>query len=273
MKKNILFLCVTYNSNNELYNFLNSVCEAIKFYNDKYLVEICISDNNINNNLNFDLSNFENVTIYYYKNANNLGYLGAIRKIINYDFRLNIIDYDFITISNVDLLLSKDFFYSLSNHKLDAKTAWIAPSIFSTKEKRDKNPKIITRPSLKKINYFILKYKFPILNYVYDIFFYKFKKNRKVSLNNVCIYAGHGSFMIFTNIFIPIIVKMNFPSFLFGEEIYIGELASRSYFKVIYVPEISIIDIEHVSTGKLNYKTYCKYNYQSLAKLKFFFNE
>ena len=55
--------------------------------------------------------------------------------------------YDYVAISNVDLLLKDDFLTQLSNLYVDKDIAWLAPKIWSNKEYRDRNPKIINRYS------------------------------------------------------------------------------------------------------------------------------
>jgi GT2 family glycosyltransferase len=273
MNKNILILCVTYNSNKELLNYLNSINNALNYSPNIFNVDVFIADNNPENNIIINFKNYVNLNIDYCLNNINLGYLGGVTNLINTKLGTKVFNYDFLLISNVDLLLSVDFFSSLSNLKLDPLTAWIAPSIFSNNEKRDKNPKIISRPSKYKFSFYITKYRFPLINYIYEKSFYRLKYLKKAHKNKLEIYAGHGSFMIFTNLFISEIKNMNFPSFLFGEEIYLAELVLKSNYKVIYEPLLKIYDIEHASTSKLNYITFCKSNFDSLLKLKSIFYE
>jgi hypothetical protein len=273
MSKNILILCVTYNSNNELLNYLCSINNALNYSPNIFNVDVYIADNNPENKIIINSKNYINLNINYSLNKINLGYLGGVTNLINTKLETNIFNYDFLVISNVDLLLSDDFFSSLSNLKLDPLTAWIAPSIFSNNEKRDKNPKIMSRPSQEKFSFYLTKFKFPLINFIYDKSFYRLKYLKKTYKNKLEIYAGHGSFMIFTNKFISDIKNMNYPSFLFGEEIYLAELVLKANYKVIYEPSIKISDIEHASTSKLNYISFCKSNYDSLLKLKSLFYE
>ena len=135
--------------------------------------------------------------------------------------------FDYFIISNVDLVLAKNFFTELFIKVNIKNTGWIAPKIYSLSEKKDRNPKIIARPSKSKISFLCLMYKIPILYYFYRLILYSSTRKIKLSKNINYIYAGHGSFMIFTNYFSTNINYINFNSFLFGEEIFIAELCKK----------------------------------------------
>src|SRR5690606_20168163 len=62
-------------------------------------------------------------------------------------------DYDFVVVCNVDLIVADDFFSALMAYPVASETGLIAPSIISDKDGRDLNPKIIRRPSVRKIKF------------------------------------------------------------------------------------------------------------------------
>jgi GT2 family glycosyltransferase len=213
----------------------------------------------------------KNVSITIHPTTENLGYLGGIinsMKISNLYFD----EYIYVIISNVDVLLPPDFFAILLSYNKDKSLAWIAPKIISQKERRDRNPKILNRPVLNHIDRLRLLYKYPILYYLYTKTLYKRKKLQQEN-NRQEIYAGHGSFMIFTGNFIEKNREMEFPCFLFGEEIFLAELVRKNNKKVMYEPDIKVYDIDHVSTGKMSIKKLCQMNYDSLTKIKKHFYE
>lgn len=106
-------------------------------------------------------------------------------------------------------------------------------------------------------------YKIPLLHHIYQNSLYKRKKKKKES-SQKRIYAGHGSFMIFTKIFFTQYSKIEYPIFLFGEELFFAELIRRKSLYVEYFPNIKVYDDEHISTSKMNSKFYYKCNREAI---------
>ena len=87
------------------------------------------------------------------------------------------------------------------------------------------------------------------------------------------IYAAHGSFFIFSNNFFQY-VSLNFPMFLFGEELYIAEIARKNNLRTIYNNNLKVFDEENISTSKLRSSEYCRLNRIALQYiLQEFFNK
>ena len=81
------------------------------------------------------------------------------------------------------------------------------------------------------------------------------------------VYAGHGSFMIFTKAFFLKKPKLQYPVFLFGEEIYFAELMRSYSLKVTYIPRLKVFDKEHISTSKMKSDFYYKCNREAIKYL------
>ena len=268
----VLICCVNYHSKSSLENYLKSIERALAMTNDISL-SVFIVDNSQPAELSgiFDYD-FE---ISFTSNDQNYGYIkgihqGLLKKGMNPE------KYDFVIISNVDLELDASFFDELLKMQIDSSIGWVAPSIFSKYEGRDKNPQRLLRPSRRKLLQLKILFTFPLLHLVYFYFIYP---NRKKALRKPysgdIIYSGHGSLMIFTNQFISKIKYFEYPCFLFGEEIYFAELLRRYSLKTIYIPELLVSDNEHTSTGLLSLRRHCRYNRESLNYLirEFFSNE
>ena len=58
--------------------------------------------------------------------------------------------------------------------------------------------------------------------------------------------------------------SFSYPGFLFGEEIFFGEICYQNGLIVIYEPKLKIYDSDHVSTSKLNNSELMKMNHDSL---------
>lgn len=270
----ILIACVNYNTYDKLIDFLDSINKAYLKINKNLNIDIIISDNSKNIKPIPKILD-KNIKFTYIKNPSNLGYIGGVVNSLK-DSKKKISKYDYFIISNVDLKLDIDFFYQLLKLEQDSSAGWYAPSIISEKEGRDRNPKILYRPSLNKMKLTILMYKIPIFHYIYSKLIYS-PRSKKIQSNNLSreIYAGHGSFMIFTKNFNKRNEGFEFPSFLFGEEIYFAELIKNSKLKTIYVPKLKVFDFDHASTSKIKKKIYYKFNYQSMKVItkKYFSNE
>jgi GT2 family glycosyltransferase len=266
--KKILFLCVNYNSYVELYNYLHSINEAAGKVKGKLVAKIMISDNTTDNYEEINTKNYNNIIIKSFPFHENAGYLGGISRIIANIPETCFNDYTYVVISNVDMAVPSDFFEKLLCCTFADNVAWIAPQIYSKKESRDRNPKILQRPDIKHICRLQFLYMHPMLYKLYTMTLYKIKRRKSGMSNRGEIYAGHGSFMIFSGGFFEKNRNFNFPVFLFGEELFFAELVQSSDAIVFYEPAIVVNDIDHVSTGKLSRAIYCKMNYDSLAKIK-----
>lgn len=254
----VLIVAVNYDSYYELNRFLNSVDNAMANISTDS-VTVIVADNSINK-MAIDISQYENISVNV-KPLLNLGYLGGAQKVINSELKFK--QYDYVVISNVDIEVDSHFFYNLFMLNLSQDIGWIAPQIWSEEEERDKNPKVIERYSKSKLEKIRLLYKYPILDYIYTNTFY-LKKKVRPQYNEMDIYAGHGSFMILTKRFFDFYKEIHYPIFLFGEELFLAELNRRAGLCVRYIPDLKILDNEHVSTSKMKKRSYYKYNLDSI---------
>lgn len=264
----ILISAVNYNSYPELNNYLISIDRAAGMCADAS-VFVVVADNSTERKV-VDISLYKNIQTEICV-LNNLGYLGGAQYVINKceDIR----KYDYVIISNVDIEMPSGFFQKLEEYRCEDDIAWIATKIWSREEGRDRNPKILSRYSKKKLKMINLMYKYPILDYLYNKTLYK----RKVAYTpkpEMDLYAGHGSFMMLTKAFFLHYKRIDYPIFLFGEELYLAELIRKANMRVHYVPDLEVIDKEHVSTGKMRKSFYYKCNKESIDYiLKCFYNE
>lgn len=254
----IAVVCVNYNSYNELEKYLASIDRSNKGV-DGVTVDVFIADNS-NGKEYVVNTQYENICVeqYYF---DNLGYLGGASAVINN--LQDVENYDYVAISNVDLQLSEDFFQVLKEKKTDDETAWIAPQIYSRDEDRDRNPKVMSRYSKRKLKMLYYMYKYPSLFYLYTATAYK-RKKLAPKYDEMDIYAGHGSFMLLTRNFFMEYKKIDYPIFLFGEELFLAELIRNKGMKVRYMPSIRVEDMEHVSTSRMKKKFYFKCNTESI---------
>ena len=254
----LLIVCVNYNSYSELTSYLTSINFAVSKVRN-IQVDISIADNSTSvEEVTYDSYSYVKVSV---TKLNNVGYLIGAQTVIN--SIANILDYDYVAISNVDITVAENFFINLENIIIAQDVAWIAPKIFSKVENRDRNPKVISRYSKKKLQLLYYMYKIPVLYYLYTMSAYQCKK-LQVNYPEIDIYARHGSFILLTRSFFESNRKIEYPIFLFGEELFLAEIVMKAGKKVRYVPNLVIEDNEHISTSTLKKKTYFKYNRESI---------
>jgi len=236
--KKIAIFCVSYMSDKECNAYLASIDVAVKKATGTVRVDTFVARKT---------------------KEDNPGYFGAVKQLME---DVDVEKYDYTIISNVDLTIEADFFLKLADFDCPNDTGWIAPRIWSHSEERDRNPKILNRYSLKKLQILRLFYQFPILDTLYTRTFYRKKKYESHPAGET--YAGHGSFIILTRSYFERCGKVNYPVFLFCEEIYLAEMCQTAGLKVVYCPSLKVDDSEHASTGKMSHRLYCHYNLEAM---------
>ena len=237
--KRIAIYCVSYHSDKERDEYLASVERAARKAGAQVSVDTFVANNT---------------------DEDNPGYFGAVKRLMQAHAPA---DYDYAIISNVDLTMEETFLEKLANYDCAADTGWIAPRIWSQQEDRDLNPKIVNRYSRKKLRLLKTMHRFPLLHYIYSRTLYYRKRAQTIDTGN--IYAGHGSFIILTKAFISKCGIIDYPVFLFCEEIYLAERCREAGLKVVHAPELQIIDNEHISTGKMPVSTYSRLNFKAVS--------
>lgn len=270
MMKSIAIYCVTYNSYKETQLFIESVNTAAGMLKGVEVV-VFVADNT-EKECQIILTDYPNIKVEPYIIGRNLGYFGAVKKCMQ---KHKPISYDYVIISNVDIVVNEKALKRLSELSINDDIGWLAPMIFSTSEKRDRNPKILSRYSKRKLQILKLLYSYPWLNRLYEQTLYRRKSIKSYShKEGEEIYAGHGSFIILTKTFFSRIGMIDYPVFLFGEEIYLAEQCRKYGLKTIYVPSILITDSDHCSTSKMKSSFYYKCNLESIKYiLNEFYNE
>ena len=243
--KKILLICVTYHSDKELQTFLESVHRAAARAKGIMQIDIEVVNNDLHN----------------------AGYLGGALPIYNKHAK----DYDFAIISNVDIVLAESFFTELNNLSID-RIGWIVPRIYSACRDTEENPQAIHRYSKSKIQLLHFLYAHPNLYRLYRHSAHKLtqllRNNKNRIEQNMDIYAGNGSFFLFTQAFVEQNIPLQYPCFLYGEEIFFAELVQKSGLRTIFVPNLYIENkTPNVSTSRLGIKGRCAYSKQAMDYL------
>lgn len=243
--KRYLLICVTYHSDEALHAFVSSVHRAAERVKGIMQVDIEIADNG----------------------KENLGYLGGALPVYNAKAQ----GYDFVSISNVDLELAEDFFDQLL--KTDtAGLGWIAPDIHTGRINRHENPYMLTRPTKRDFAIWDIIYSNTFIYRLYHILY--LLKGKRQRIHSACnIYAGHGSFMLFTKAFVEHHPELRFPAFMYGEEIWFAERVRATHLKTAYIPALRIANTGNLSTGLVNQAQKSAWSKESLQTIKELFFE
>ena len=262
--KQIAIYCVNYKSYRPLHRFLDSIAAAVARVNrtdsnsEQAAIHVFLADNTEEHTeeISYRPSNF---TLQIFPFHKNLGYFGAVGKMMSQESPDR---YDFAIISNVDVSVSEDAIVQMLIAHTETDTGWIAPCIYSRKEGRDRNPKIMARYSKQKLKVLRFFFRHP---WIYNLYTHSAYKSKKlISHSAGKVYAGHGSFIILTKEFFARCGSINYPIFLFCEEIYLAEQCIRHQLTVEYMPDIKVYDEEHASTGTFKRRRYCQFNYDAI---------
>jgi len=252
-----LIIAVNYNAYHYIDQFLSSIDTAAAHVSNMR-VTVAIADNSVEPIQKIS-TNYPHIKVLVYAFHQNYGYLGGALRIYNEIQQ----DYNYVAISNIDLTLNEDFFSQLS--LLDTQhIGWIAPDIYTPRTQTHENPNITTRPSKAKFLVWLTIYSFPLLYKLYH-FLYQLRHNTPIhTTSSNIIYCGHGSFMLFTSLFTQHFPQLSYPCFMYGEEIFIGELMRQANLPVLYCPNLHIINIGKASVSALPSKQVFNWSKQSL---------
>ena len=258
--KHIAIYCVNYHSYDSLEKYLQSIDRAVEKSQEPLTLSVFVADNSVPcTPVGYEPRHF---SLRVLPTGENKGYFGAIQYLMR---QMSPLEYDYCIVSNVDVLLDDAFFTNLCTCEPDEMVGWIAPEIYSRIERRDRNPKILQRYPRRKLQILKTLFRIPPLYNLYTHTVYKSKKLLHHEAGP--IYAGHGSFIILTQQYFRLCGIIDYPVFLFCEEIYLGEQCRLHQLKVIYDPTIRVTDAEHASTSTIRRSKYCEYNFQAISHI------
>ncbi|RVT46859.1 hypothetical protein EMM73_06635 [Rheinheimera sediminis] len=247
----ILISAILYNNEAELMSFVQHVFSVAK----EFIVDICVTVNSSSLHGEEYASYKEKLILTgatILEPGSNLGYFGAM----NYAYKKKFTEgiHRYFIVSNTDLSFDADFFKILNDYKLlDA--CIVAPRIISSLSCNDQNPMYVERPS--RVKFYILSKIFSsliltIMQRVFNLVIRKLRGGKKASGVAVSareIYAAHGALIIISGNFFSEGGNLNYPMFLFCEEIFLAEEVRSLKGKIVYEPSLISYHEEHKTTG------------------------
>jgi len=213
------------------------------------------------------------------KAPGNLGYFGGAAHGWAAWQQVGGVQPDWVMVSNVDVdFADASFFPTLLNADYPAGTGVVGPTIVSAARKGDWNPKISRRPSAQTMRRYVWLYR---SHWIFNL--YEQAARVKYALASwrakgttspapqgealVPAYAVHGACMLFRRDYFERGGDLRYPSFLFGEEVFVAETARRLDLSTWHDPRLKLVSQDHVSTGRFRTKAMTKYMRDSAVVL------
>jgi GT2 family glycosyltransferase len=267
---NALFICVKYGADEDTERYLQSLSRL----EGQRSFHVLIVDNSAGGeNENSRICNRFTVL----RPHENSGYLGGARFGISNYLKVHPTP-DWVIISNVDLLITDArFIQKLTALKCAPHVGAVAPRIVSALTGRDQNPFMRYRPSALRMHFYKWSYRSRLALNIHELTSAAFHRLRSAFgrlatpsagvAHDVSkrIYAPHGSFLILSKEYFLAGGSLDFPCFLFGEEIYLAETLRKLKLDVIYEPSLEVVHQEHKSTKLLKSRKLARFVASSAA--------
>lgn len=269
----VAIIGVTYESDDAVQVFMKSLREAsVKGHDRSWRVDwtTLVVDNTEREDSSFlaeVLHNHDPGAILV-KAPTNLGYFGGARLGLRRYLESAGIP-DWLVISNVDVEIDLHTFLEvLPKLTRSGDIGVIAPSVWSNTHNRDWNPKMVRRPSRRRMHLyktlfasrvglslfeFGSRIKSLILPWRSKVLLASSHEHLLGHLSSGVewqkIYAPHGACLAFSSSYFEAGGDLEYPGFLFGEEVFVAETARALGLQVAYVPTLRVSSRDHVSTG------------------------
>lgn len=264
----IIVFCVNYGSYESLRTYMESIEVAACRAKEVCQITLCVGDNTAKNWEGIPEGITPHCTLQSFPYHLNHGYLGcALRMMTEVGWKA-VAEASFCIISNVDLTVSPDFFLTLASSTWPEDAGWLAPDIYTQRLDHHDNPFMTRRPRRHDFLRWQLLYSIPALYGLLEKLYHIRRAHQPAQTKQKVIYAGHGSLMVFTGKFLSKHPFLRFPAFMYGEEIFFGELVHEDGLRTYYVPSLHVDNTGRVSTGKNDFHWLCRQNRKSLSTLK-----
>jgi hypothetical protein len=257
-----LTLCVNYKNDAETAEFARTV-RGLPGYSGHVVV---VSNSEVEDGGQLSgLSDAESILLAVPER--NLGYFGGAAWGLDLYLKDNPLP-EWIIVSNTDLSFpDREFFRKLEELYGSDPPAIVAPDIVlqprgNLPSSNDhQNPHLAVRPSPARMQILRSVARFYVVYVAYEFAsslryrirnaWMKVLDRRSAFTDAVPIYAPFGAFIIFHRGYFDAGGSLRYPSFLFGEEIYVAETARSFGLRVMYEPRLRVAHHEHGAVGKI----------------------
>lgn len=273
----VLFLCINFHGRDSTVRFVRSVDkQTIRPH-----VKVLVIDNSVGeDDANYLASNLgDSATVL--RPGKNLGFFGAAAW--GYRQVAGAAELPpWVIVSNADIEIAQcDFCERLDQMWIgDHEVHIVAPAIISKRTGLDENPRMRVRPTRARMRFYYFLYRSYYAYFLYQCFSLLKKRLMSVAGGRVTrsdkvprlqhgepIYAPHGAFIAFHRSYFDNGGALDYGSFLFGEEIFVAELARRRGMTVRYDPSLCVVHDSHSTTGVIKNRTMLAYERASIEYL------
>lgn len=265
--KRIVFTVINYHGEKEVKAFFTN--ELLK-QNNVTLIPILV--NNGSNELDGLQEFCENNNIHFLNPGSNLGYLNGAAWGYDYSKKTNL-EFDYFILSNYDIhFRSNTDLMRLVEVAAQENFDVVGPQILNMPSESIANPMFLEKISKSHINRLAFVNRIYFISVIYQYLhilkkFFNKNKTKSRKQTSSC-YAIHGSFMCFSKTFFEKKGILHYPSFLYGEELYIGEQCKLIGASCGWTDEVVIEHHEHITTGKIKSRKHIGFLYDSISFLK-----
>ena len=261
MTPRFLIIMICYHNENEVISFIHQELGSQTLQD--YRCVVVDNSSRQSETLEIIQHDARNMIIYP---GNNTGYFGgAALGWEKYKETYPEEEIPFVIVCNTDLHFSdKRFLESLFDQYSGGGFDVFGPDIVSELTGIHQNPYLLNRISKRKLYFFMNITRNSFLYNAFLLLYYPFKRSgSKRTPSKGHSYSLHGSFMVFSRNYFQKGGHFNYGSFLFGEEIFIGELTQQLKMKVLFDPVYQVIHKEHATTGIFKSRSHVKYLHES----------
>lgn len=181
----------------------------------------------------------------------NAGYVGALREVAR---RVPLVDYSWVVLSNTDLYMGSTGSLASLSKLSRPSLGMVGPRITSLDNDSNLNPHLIHRPREKDVRRRSLMFRnrFTAQSSVYAAYYFKkyVKRGaRSGEYSGVDCYAVHGSWFALSREYLADPLALDYPVWLFGEELHFAESCWNRGLSVEYRRDIEVFHHEHAQTG------------------------
>ena len=279
-KVTILVICVNYHNEDETACFVQELLAQ----KGGFELQVVVVDNNEDCNgeaVLLELARQER-QVSLFQPGKNLGYFGGAAAGLEKYLATSPLP-EWVIVSNTDIsfqdaqvLGSLVCYYDTDTPTIPAV---VAPAIISTVTGVDQNPFMHRRPSRLRMHFYKWVFRFStsliiyeLLSHIKECLISKTKTTNsnlanlaKHDIKPVRIYAPQGAFIIFDQRYFESGGTLNHGAFLFGEEIFVAEMAQHLGLSIVHDRRLRVIHGEHSTTGVFGSRKMANHKAQSAA--------
>jgi GT2 family glycosyltransferase len=260
----LLYIIVNYFSEEEVSKFISLQLSRQTFKN----IWIIIVNNGCRDPNVLEKIIEENKTVELLNSQNNLGYFGAAKFALEHYLETYSIP-DYTILSNVDLIFENERDIEKLCYESPVYADIIGPNLLSSNHRTSLNPfyeKRISKRKLKFLAAIFSIYPLYILYQTISIISKHFKRFRTtINSKSRFVYAVHGAMIVFRKNYFEKGGNLNYGSFLFGEELFVAEVARKYSLKIFFNANVKVIHHEHTTTGTYKRPKYVLWMKDSLS--------